>query len=254
MYSHASSISGHLVKFILNLFLISEKVDHVHWLRSDKRSVHLTEVLKAGKGSVLDFAVENGPKGKGTVEYLDEHEIVISCKWHETNDSDLLPVSLIVGLSRPQTCRKILEQATTLGVRCLHFFSARKGEPSYASSRLWITNEWKSRIRNGAEQAFSSQLPDCKIHPSLDSLLQDIPIKDEPRVAFDNYEADRAFKKVFPLSETNNWLAFGPERGWSAEERKLLTNEGFTLCSLGKRVLRVETAVVSAVGTLSNLI
>ena len=62
---HASSISGHLVKFILNLFLISEKVDHVHWLRSDKRSVHLTEVLKAEKGSVLDFAVENGPKGKG---------------------------------------------------------------------------------------------------------------------------------------------------------------------------------------------
>ena len=59
---------------ILNLFLISEKVDHVRWLRSDKRSVHLTEVLKAGKGSVLDFAVENGPKGKGTVEYLDEHE------------------------------------------------------------------------------------------------------------------------------------------------------------------------------------
>lgn len=238
----------------MNLFLIPEKVDHVRWLRSDERSVHIAEILKAEKGSVLDFAVENGPKGKGMIEYLDEHEIIISCKWCDSNDPDFLPVSLIVGLSRPQTCRKILEQATTLGVRCLHFFSSLKGEPSYASSRLWITNEWKSRIRNGAEQAFSSHLPDCKIHPNLGSILQDIPNKDEPRIAFDNYEADRAFKKVFPLSETNNWLAFGSERGWSAEERKLLKNEGFTLCSLGKRVLRVETAVVSAVGTVSNLV
>ena len=42
----------------------------------------------------------------------------------------------------------------------------------------------------------SSQLPECKIHPSLDSLLQD-PTKDEPQVAFDNYEAERAFKS-FP--------------------------------------------------------
>ena len=135
--------------------------------RSDKRSVHLTEVLKAGKGSV-PVAVENGPKGKGTVEYLDEHEIVISCKWHETNDSDFLPISLIVGLSRPQTCRKILEQATTLGVRCLHIsFQLEKESLPTHQAGYGSPMSGNQELGMVPSRLFSSQLPDCKIHPSL---------------------------------------------------------------------------------------
>jgi RsmE family RNA methyltransferase len=41
-------------------------------------------------------------------------------------------------------------------------------------------------------------------------------------------------------------LAFGPERGWGPADRAALRAAGFTLCSLGERVLRLETAVTAA--------
>ena len=43
-----------------------------------------------------------------------------------------------------------------MGVEEFHFFHAEKGEPSYGSSSLWKTDEWKNRIKNGVEQAFAS--------------------------------------------------------------------------------------------------
>jgi RsmE family RNA methyltransferase len=46
-------------------------------------------------------------------------------------------------------------------------------------------------------------------------------------------------------------LAIGPERGWSTQERDFLRANGFSLCHMGQRVLRVETAVVAAVGAIS---
>ena len=44
----------------------------------------------------------------------------------------------------------------------------------------------------------------------------------------------------------------GPERGWSANERDQLRDNQFELCDLGSRVLRVETAVVAAIGILGS--
>jgi RsmE family RNA methyltransferase len=40
--------------------------------------------------------------------------------------------------------------------------------------------------------------------------------------------------------------AIGAERGWTDRERELLTESGFTLCSMGTRVFRTETACTVA--------
>ena len=43
------------------------------------------------------------------------------------------------------------------------------------------------------------------------------------------------------------WLAVGNERGWSLNERLLFTKKHFTAYTMGRRILRTETAVTSAV-------
>lgn len=48
--------------------------------------------------------------------------------------------------------------------------------------------------------------------------------------------------------------AIGSERGWTDNERQLFRKKGFTLCSMGERVLRTETAATTAVAIiLSNM-
>ena len=48
------------------------------------------------------------------------------------------------------------------------------------------------------------------------------------------------------LQEVGVVAAIGSERGWTAAERRLFCEAGFTLCSMGQRVLRTETAATTA--------
>ena len=64
-------------------------------------------------------------------------------------------------------------------------------------------------------------------------------------VGYDNFEK-------FLKGAEKICLAVGPERGWSAKERDQLRKNQFELCDLGTRVLRVETAVVAAIGILGS--
>jgi RsmE family RNA methyltransferase len=161
----------------------------------------------------------------------------------------LPPLTLLVGLARPQTARKILQEATTLGVAALHFVRTERAEPQYAQSSLWSSGEWRDHLRAGAAQAFTTQLPrvtwdaDLAAHVAAGS-------PGARRLALDNYEA------TAPLGA---WrlglgepcvLAIGPERGWGPRDRDGLRAAGFALAHLGPRVLRSETAVVAALAIL----
>src|SRR5205814_309293 len=97
-------------------------------------------------------------------------------------------ITLIVGLPRPQTARKILEEATALGLKAIHFVATEKGEPGYATSRLWSTGEWRRHLIEGAAQAFTTRLPLVTSGRPLAGVLRELPPA-RTRLALDNYEA-----------------------------------------------------------------
>jgi len=233
----------------LNLFLVPEQVEQVQWPANDPRAHHLKKVLHAQDGDLIDFGVVNGPRGKGSVQWEKSGGVNLFLKWKEPHPGDLLPVSLLVGLSRPQTCRKVIEQASTLGVSELIFFRAEKSEASYTESSLW-DEEWHRLLIKGAEQAFSCHLPHCKKVNSLEIAIQSSSFSTN-LLALDVYEASQALSEAGQPNNKNTLLAVGPERGWSQSERELLREQEFTLCHMGQRVLRVETAVVASLGYLS---
>jgi 16S rRNA (uracil1498-N3)-methyltransferase len=154
------------------------------------------------------------------------------------------PITLIVGMPRPQTARKVLEEATALGVAAMHFVRTESGEASYATSRLWSTSEWRRHVIDGAQQAFTTRLPAITFDRNLASAIAAVD-SGGTRLALDNYE----FRGRLGAIEvaTPVLLAVGAERGWSPRERDLLRDAGFRLVHMGERVLRVETAVVAAV-------
>ena len=219
--------------------------------RSDRRAVHLLRVLRRGEGDSFDCGLVNGPRGKGTLRGIGPDSLTLSFDW-AAEPPPLDPLTLIIGLPRPQTARDILRDATTLGVAAMHFVVTDKGERSYADSTLWTSGEWRRQLVTGAEQAFDTRLPEITHGRTMLEAIGSLPPRSE-RLALDPYEAQVALSAgVFRCSgrevETPAVaLAFGPERGWSDAERAALRGTGFTLVHLGRRVLRLETAVVAAV-------
>jgi RsmE family RNA methyltransferase len=210
---------------------------------NDRRARHVREVLRFGVGDTFDAGLIDGPRGKATIGETGAAGLRLEFAWGE-EPPPLEPVTLIIGLPRPQTARKVLEEATALGVEAMHFVPTARGEPGYARSRLWSTDEWRRHLIEGAAQAFTTRLPQVTTGLTLEDVVARLPAS-RSRLALDNYEGAGRLSEAAVLPPVV--LALGPERGWSAGERDLLRSHGFGLVHLGQRVLRVETATVAAI-------
>lgn len=230
----------------MNLILFDPAETGAQLARSDPRAVHLLDVLRRRKGDSFDAGIINGPRGKGRLVAIDTRTITLEFSWRsEPPAIEFEPITLILGLPRPQTARDILRDATSLGVAAMHFVTTEKCDANYAHSNLWRRDEWRRQLITGAEQAFCTQLPEVFHGHALAETIATLPA-DGARVALDNYESPA------PLSQTEIpgprvILAVGPERGWSTAERALLRAQTFRFAHLGTRVLRTETACTAAI-------
>ncbi len=234
----------------MNLILFESAETTLPLPRSDPRARHILDVLRRGVGDTFDAGIDNGPRGKGLLVAIEGEHLKLSFAWRDA-PPPLDPIILVIGLPRPQTARKILQEATALGVRALHFFRSEKGEADYGQSTLWSSGEWRRHLVAGAAQAFDTRLPEVTHGQSLTEVLALLPFSASARVALDNYEAGMPLSQFHAASEITGLtspvtVALGPERGWSAKERDLLRSNHFTLVHLGSRVLRTETACIAA--------
>jgi 16S rRNA (uracil1498-N3)-methyltransferase len=213
--------------------------------RGDRRALHLLEVLRRRAGDTFDAGIAGGVRGKGTVVAIGPDAVDLAFAWDAAPLPPLPPLALVVGLPRPQTARDILRDATTLGATALHFVRTEKGEPSYATSSLWSSGDWRRHVLAGAEQAFDPRLPEVTHGQPLAAALATASSGPSAlRLALDNYEAEIGLADVAVAPGQGVVLAVGNERGWSAADRATLRAAGFTLVHLGSRVLRTETACV----------
>ncbi len=240
--------SSSLVSKTLNIILFEPHEIGSPLCRNDRRVIHILDVLRRQVGDETDVGLLNGSRGKAILKSVDSEEAVFEFVWGEP-PAALLPIDLIAGLSRPQTSRKILQEATSLGVRRIFFVATERGEPSYATSKLWTTGEWQRLVRTGAEQAFSTRIPDVRFGIKLADALTTLAKNQstQARVCLDNYEATLGLSDAIDSADSVI-LSVGSERGWTKVERNQFREHGFTLAHIGDRPLRTETAAIAAIG------
>ncbi len=231
----------------MNIILFEQHEIGSPLCRSDRRVIHILDVLRRQIGDSTDVGLLNGPRGKAILQSVDQQEAVFEFVWGAPSAA-LLPIDLIVGLSRPQTGRKILQEATSLGVRRIFFVATDRGEPSYATSKLWTTDEWRRLIRIGVEQAFSTRLPDVQVDVTLAEAFNVLAATHPTgtRICLDNYESTLGLWDAVG-SASSVVLAVGSERGWTQGERTQFREHGFMLAQIGDRPLRTETATIAAI-------
>ena len=233
----------------MNIILFENHEIDGPFRRDDPRVVHILNVLRREVGDATDVGIIDGRRGKAVLEEIGKHEVAFDFIW-DKEPPPLLPIHLIVGLSRPQTCRKVLQEATSLGVASINFALTDRAEPSYVSSKLWTTDQWQRLVRAGVEQAFSTRFPSVKFGLSLKDCIASMDSA-ALKICLDNYEATTGLLEIAPRARSVV-LAIGSERGWTAEERALFRQNGFTLAHLGDRPQRTETATIAAVSIVSG--
>lgn len=246
----------------MNLVLFEASEVASPLLRSDLRASHVLEVLRRGPGDEFDVGMVDGPRGKARVEAVSTAEILLTFKWGPALPA-LPDLALIIGLPRPQTARKILQEVATFGVSQVHFVRTERAEPQYASSTLWSSGEWRRHVLAGVAQAFDTRMPKVSWNQTLGEVLGHMSGHVNPldvqgnqgaesaRIALDNYEAECRLSECSVGLSAAVVLALGPERGWGPADRRLLRDHHFILAHLGERVLRTETATLAGLAILA---
>ena len=208
----------------------------------DDRARHLLEVLRCEPGSRFRAGVVNGPSGHGTVLAVERERLQVALHW-DAEPSAAPDITLIVGLPRPPSAKKILYQCAAVGCRAIHFVHTWLSDGNYAKSRLWTNGEWRRHLLDGVQQSAATTAPEVTCGEPLHRVVTGIA-EEATAVALDQGAGARrlgAEDLQRPLV-----LAVGPERGWSEQDLEILVRHGLTLCTLGNRILRVETACVAA--------
>ena len=232
------------------LFTQQELADGVEL--DDHRAAHVRNVLSISDGHTFDAGVINGMRGKAKFGPAKDGKLEIDFETTEPS-SELYPINVVVGLSRPQTCRFVLRSLACLGVNSIEFVKTESGEKSYASSQLWTSGEYLNIVTTAVSQSFETRLPEIRLGRTLNEAIGDNTNADSPQtnICLDNYEATTSLATTIDSAASSPIrLLIGSERGWTDSERSHIRDRGFVLASMGSRVLRVETAVVAAVSTL----
>lgn len=242
----------------MNLILLepAEALEpHVLLTGEDPRLAHVREILRADAGDVLRVGVIDGKRGTAHIVRLsdDALELKFNNDWQDAPPPH--PLTLLVGLPRPPTARKILTQCTAQGVQRIWFFNAELGEKSYAHSPLWHTDEWRERLVEGASQAVATRLPEVRrfkwLREAVEALQEELP--GASRIALDAERGATHLGGFKPEAGAHTVLALGAERGWTDKERDRMQGSGYAFHHLGERVLRVETAAVAATAIILGL-
>jgi len=213
--------------------------------RRESRAVHLLEILKLVPGDRFLAGEVDGKKGSAALLSVGASTVELGEQEFTEQAPPLLDIRLLIGTPRPPTARRLLKDLTTLGACELHFVATDLGDKSYLQSNLW-KGEWRAALKEGAAQNRSTRLPRVERHERLGSFLKLIP----PGRLVCFQEQGLSWNSFHPvlLQQGPLWLAVGPERGWSEKESLQFETFGWSLASLGKSILRTETACCLALG------
>ena len=233
----------------------------------EKLAHQVRDVLHLGVGEQLALLDNSGDEvlaevaksGRGGVE-------VRLLERHAGKPESPVRVILCQGLLKTARFEWILEKGTELGVSTFAPMLCRRSMAGLEDAGPAKIQRWQRIIQEAAEQCGRSRLPAlAPIRPLMHALndiprgaLALIPWEGEHTTSLrealttfsvqaDSSQAEQAEQPAPPLTVV---LFIGPEGGLMAEEVKLAQRHGVRPVSLGPRILRAETAALSAVANV----
>jgi len=226
----------------------------------DHRAEHIVKVLRAKVGDTVRFGVVGGQKGRAIIEQM-QKKYPRSVRLRVELDEPMNPlpkIDLVLALARPIMMRRILSQATALGVGTFHCIHANRVEKSFWEASLLEQESYYEHLLQGLEQAVDTRVPEVFFHRRFKPFVEDflpgiVTGYSHCLVAHPAGSSTLGGAMATTLPE-RILLAIGPEGGWVDYEVEKFVEAGFTSCSMGDRILKVDTAVVALHARISQII
>jgi 16S rRNA (uracil1498-N3)-methyltransferase len=162
-----------------------------------------------------------------------------------------LKIALAQAISAGDRMDFTIQKAVELGVTAIQPIASQRSVVKLAGERADKRREhWQQVATSACEQSGRAIVPMVAAPLSLANWLAALPSY-STRITL-SPTAEKTLHEL-PKPDGEICLLIGPEGGLTAQEIELATMHGFTAVQLGKRILRTETAALTALAAIQTL-
>ena len=223
---------------------------------SGARALHILNVLHGEQGQRLKTGELDGMIGSGTILSIEggPEDPRVRVRVEHTEESLRPWVDLVLAPPRPRVMKRLLPQLAAMGVGRIFLVGARKVEKAFWGATLLREGEYRPLLVDGLMQGGTSIVPKIEVRRNFLKFVTeevDSLFPGSVRIVAHPY-ADGAHRRDGFSGPGRLLLAIGPEGGWTDGEVELLEAKGFRRYSLGKRILRTDTAAIALLAKLNK--
>lgn len=214
--------------------------------------LHIKRVLRLSQGDEITVCDSTGTDYTATISVIADKHIECNIIDSVKNDTESnIKVTLFQALPKASKMEFIIQKTTELGiirvVPCTLSRCVVKLDGKDAAKKV---ERWQKIADEAAKQSGRGIIPEISPVMSFRDAVDEMQKSDLCFVPYESAE-DIRLKPVLNSNpaKTISYM-IGPEGGFSPEEAEYLKNRGIPLVSLGKRILRTETAGMAVLSML----
>src|SRR5438552_16873402 len=210
---------------------------------------HLGRVLRAQAGQLYELS--DGEKvWLGRIESVTRDRVQFAWLEQLPAVQPRFNVTLLLAVVKFHAFECALEKATALGVGAIVPLAVERSEKALLAAAAKRSERWKKILLEASQQSRRLSLP--VLNGLSKPEIAFASHKEGLRVMLSERTTASSLRRVLQGQRAASAvLAIGPEGGWTEAEFASACKAGFSEASLGRRILRTETAVVTALASLT---
>jgi 16S rRNA (uracil1498-N3)-methyltransferase len=210
---------------------------------------HLGRVLRAQPGQLYELS-DGAKVWLGRIDLVTRDSVEFSLVEELASHQSSLQTTLLLSIVKFDSFEWALEKATELGVRRIVPLAAARSEKALVAAAVKRAERWKKLLHEASQQSRRVQLPILDAPAKPEAAFSEFG--DGVRIILSEAADAKPLREVLrhPRAESVV-LAIGPEGGWTEGEFAAARAAEFQDASLGKLILRAETAVVASLAVIN---
>jgi 16S rRNA (uracil1498-N3)-methyltransferase len=229
-------------------FFVEEFQDH-RAIMEGEAAHHLGRVLRAQPGQLYELS-DGREVWLGRIESIGRDLVEFALVENVPSYKPQLHATLLLSVVKFDAFEWAIEKATELGVSRIVPLAAARSEKALLAAAAKRSDRWKKTLLEASQQSRRVQVP------VLDALTKPeaafASFAEGTRVMLSESPDTKSLRQVLAGEASNTAvLAIGPEGGWTEAEFAAAHAASFHEASLGRLILRTETAVVASLAALN---
>ncbi|MDP6685781.1 MAG: 16S rRNA (uracil(1498)-N(3))-methyltransferase [Candidatus Omnitrophota bacterium] len=221
-------------------------------IRDREELHHIRDVMRLGEGTRVTIFDGQGKEYSGHIKGINRRSAIISIRNIKEARSDVsYSVTLYQAIPKKSKMAFIIEKAVELGVDTIVPIVTERTIPRIDSKALSKIERWRRIATSASKQSGRIRLPEISKVIDFKKALSES--KKSGQVIFAALDETKVPLKTLLQAESQKDIAIfvGPEGDFSPGEISMAKDAGYSICSLGSLVLRVETAAIYILSCLS---